>query len=186
MIARYLIKCADIPHPEWPPIPISVPCGSPLTLGVVGLPKSALGVKITGCRIRVTNADGVAVSKDCVFADGAWCATFPASHFQGYGAVKRGLIVFAVGKDETGADQLWIERVGDVRIDAVDASSRPGAPSVQPGGDVYKKSEIVGGVQHYKLERLVKSEEQGGAWGLEWYGDYVLIGGEFVPFSAEG
>ena len=182
MIARYLIKCADIPHPEWPPIPIRVPCGSPLTLGVVGLPKSALGVKITGCRIRVTNADGVAVSKDCVFADGAWCATFPASHFQGYGAVKRGVIVFAVGKDETGADQLWIERVGDVRIDAVDASSRPGTPSVQPGGDVYIKSEVVDGVQHFKREVLAYSARQN-AWGAEYVGDYVIIGGEFVPFT---
>lgn len=185
MIARYLIKCADIPRPDWPPIPVRVPCGSPLTLGVIGLPSSALGVKITGCRIRITNADGVAVSKDCRLVDGAWCATFPASHFQGYGAVKKGLIVFAVGKDETGADQLWILRTGDVRIDPVDASSRPGTPSEQPGGDVFRKSDVIDGVQHYKLEKLVYSEEQN-AYGLEWYGDYVIIGGEFVPFSVEG
>ena len=179
MISRYLIDCA-CERPDWPFVPVSVACGSSRTIGVTGL-KSRFGVKVTGCRIRVTNADGVAVTKDCVADRGAWCATFPASHFQTFGTVKKGVVVFAVGKDETGADQLWIERVGDLRVSPVDASSLPGG-TVETPKDVYHKSEIVDGVQHYKREVLTYSARQN-AWGAEYVGDYVFIGGEFVPFT---
>jgi len=179
MIARYLISC-DCERPDWPFVPLNVPCGSSRTIGVTGL-KSKCGVKVTGCRIRVTNADGVALTKDCVKDDGIWCVTFPASHFQNYGTVKNGVVVFAVGKDESDNDQLWIERVGDLRVSPVDASSTPGG-TVETPRDVYHKSEIVDGVQHYKREVLTYSERQR-AWGAEYVGDYVFIGGEFVPFT---
>ena len=179
MIARYTI-CCDCERPEWPFVPVTVPCGSSRTIGVTGL-KSKFGVQVTGCRIRVTNADGVALTNDCVKDGGAWCVTFPASHFQNYGSVKNGVVVFAVGKDDSGNDQLWIERVGDLRVSPVDASSTPGGTVEQPR-DVYHKSEIVEGVQHYKREVLTYSERQH-AWGAEYVGDYVFIGGEFVPFT---
>ena len=179
MIARYTI-CCDCERPEWPFVPVTVPCGSSRTIGVTGL-KSKFGVKVTGCRIRVTNADGVALTKDCVKDGGAWCVTFPASHFQNYGSVKNGVVVFAVGKDESGNDQLWIERVGDLRVSPVDASSTPGGTVEQPR-DVYHKSGIIDGVQHYKREVLTYSERQH-AWGAEYVGDYVFIGGDFVPFT---
>ena len=182
MISRYIISC-DCERPDWPFMPIVVPCGSSRTIGVIGL-KSKFGVKVTGCQIRVTNADGVALTKDCVKDGGAWCVTFPASHFQNYGTVKNGVVIFAVGKDESGNDQLWIERVGDLRVTPVDASSTPGGTVEQPR-DVYHKSEIVDGVQHYKREVLTYSERQR-AWGAEYVGDYVFIGGEFVPFTPEG
>ena len=183
MISRYLIAC-DVARPDKPFLPVCVPCGSARTIGVTGLPSEKLGVKITGCRIRVTNADGVAVTKDCTFVDRAWCVTFPASHFEHYGDVKRGVVIFAVGKDEQGADQLWIERVGDLRVTPVDASSTPGQPTAI-GRDTYHKTRIVDGVQHYKKEVLVYSEKQG-AWGADYVGDYVIVGNEYVPFTAEG
>lgn len=179
MISRYLIDCS-CERPDWPFVPVNVACGSARTIGVIGM-RSRLGVKVTGCRIRVTNADGVAMSKDCVANRGVWCATFPASHFQNFGTVKNGVVVFAVGKDENGDDQLWIERVGDLRVSPVDASSTPGG-TVEPPRDVYHKSEIVDGVQHYKREVLTYSARQN-AWGADYVGDYVFIGGEFVPFT---
>lgn len=182
MISRYLIDC-KCERPDWPFVPVTVPCGSSRTIGVVGL-RSRCGVTVTGCQIRVTNADGVALSKSCRYERGIWVATFPASHFQNYGTVKNGVVVFAVGKDENGNDQLWIERVGDLRVTAIDASSTPGGQTVAPA-DVYHKSEIVDGVQHYKREVLTYSERQR-AWGAEYVGDYVFVGGAFVPFVSEG
>lgn len=185
MITRYLINC-DIPRPEKPFIPVSVPCGSARTIGVVGLRGKSNGVTVSGCRIRITNTDGVAVTKDCVWKDGAYTVTFPASHFEHYGDVKRGVVVFAVGKDENGNDQLWVERVGDLRVTPVDASSLPGEPGANPiGGDVYHKSEIIDGTQHYKREVIVFSQKQN-AWGAEYVGDYIIVGGEYVPFTTEG
>lgn len=182
MIARYMIDC-NCERPDWPFVPLDVPCGSARTIGVIGLgPK--FGVEITGCRIRVTNADGTAMTRDCVKDRGAWCVTFPASHFQNYGTVKNGVVVFAVGKDENGDDHMWIERVGDLKVTPIDASSTPGGSSDLPR-DVYHRSEIVDGVQHYKREELRYSERQR-AWGAEYVGDYIFIGGEFVPFTSEG
>lgn len=183
MIGRYLIDCRFW-RPDLPLLPISVVCGSALTVGVTGMPQKRLGVKIVGCRIRITNADGQAETKDCVWTDGAWCVTFPASHFQGFGAVLKGVLVMAVGKDEQGADQVWVERMGDLRVLAAEASSRPGQPS-EIGGDVYCKSKVIDGVQHYKKEVLTYSEKQK-AWGSDWVGDYIIIGGEYVPANVEG
>lgn len=180
MISRYLISC-KCERPDWPFMPIGVPCGSSRTIGVIGLSARVPGLKIVGCQIRITNVDGVALTKSCKFERGVWVATFPASHFQNYGSVKNGVVVFALGKDESGDDQLWIERVGDLRVSAVDASSTPGG-TVETPRDVYHKSEIVDGVQHYKKEVLTYSERQH-AWGAEYVGDYVFIGGDYVPFS---
>ena len=179
MIARYLISC-NCERPDWPFVPLWVPCGSSRTVGVTGL-RSRNGVTVTGCRIRVTNADGVALTQDCVKDGGVWVTTFPASHFRNYGSVKNGVVVFSVGKDENDNNQLWIERVGDLRVSAVDASSTPGG-TVETPKDVYHKSEIVDGVQHYKKEVLTYSARQN-AWGAEYVGDYVFIGGDYVPFS---
>lgn len=181
MIGRYLIRC-DIDRPDLPFMPIGVPCGSARTIGVAGL-KSRLGVKVTGCRIRITNADGEAMVRDCKLDKGVWCVTFPASHFAHYGDVKRGVVIFAVGQDEDGNETLWVERVGDLRVSAVDASSVPGEPSEHEiGGEIYLKSKVIGGVQHYRRVVLEFSEKQGD-YGFESTGDYVIVGGEYVPFG---
>ena len=179
MIERYVIDC-ECSRPDWPFIPITVPCGSARTIGVIGL-KSRCGVTITGCQIRITNADGDPLTKVCKFSRGVWVATFPASHFQNFGTVKKGVLVMAVGIDENDVEQVWIERVGDLRVEAIDASSTPGGETVTPK-DVYIKSEIIDGVQHYKMEVLAYSERQH-AWGAEYVGDYVFIGGAYVPFG---
>ena len=179
MIARYLIDCR-CERPDWPFMPVSVACGSARTIGVIGL-RSRLGITVTGCKIRVTNADGCALTIDCVLTGGIWVATFPASHFQSYGTVKNGVVVFATGRDEHDDDQMWIERVGDLRVTPVDAESTPGVSSAPK--DVYLKSYIApDGVQHYKKCVLVYSERQN-AWGEDYVGDYIFVGGDYVPFS---
>ena len=184
MITRYIINC-DCARPDWPFLPVNVPCGSARTLGVIGLKSRVPGIEITGCQIRVVNADGQAMTKTCKLERGVWVATFPASHFQRYGTVKKGVVVYAVGKDESGEMQTWIERVGDLRISPVDSSSAAAETVAQPPGDVYHKSTIVNGVQHYKREVLTYSERQQ-AWGADYVGDYVFVGGEFVPYTSGG
>lgn len=180
MIGRYLIKC-DVERPELPFCPLSIPCGSARTLGVTGLPRQRLGVTVKGCRVRITNADGVAMTREAVYRDGAWCVTFPAAHFQAYGDVKRGVIVMAYGSDENGEDQVWVERFGDLRIMPLDASARPGDPSAAAvGRDVYHKSKVVDGVQHYKKE-VISYDEDMGDWGASYVGDYIIVGGDYVP-----
>lgn len=178
MIARYLINC-KCERPDWPFLPVNVPCGSSRTIGVVGL-GSKYGIKVTGCRIRVTNADGVSLMKECVFDRGVWVVTFPSSHFQNFGSVKNGVVIFVDGTDERGDSQSWIERVGDLKVSDIGVSGA--APGHMDSHDVYLKSEIVDGVQHYKKEVLVYSERQQ-AWGADYVGDYILVGGEFTPYE---
>lgn len=180
MITKYLIDC-KCSRPDWPFVPIVVPCGSARTIGVIGLAPKVPGIKVVGCQIRITNADGVALAKTCKLERGVWVVTFPASHFQNFGTVKNGVVVFAVGEDENGDSQLWIERVGDLRVSPIDSSSTPGGETVVPA-DIYHKSEVVDGVQHYKKEILVYSERQR-AWGSEYVGDYVFIGGHYVEVT---
>lgn len=174
-----VIDC-NVERPEWPFLPVRVVCGSARTVAVVG-PAAKGGLEITGYQVRVTNTDGVSLTKTCLKHKGRWLATFPASHFENYGSVKNGVVVFAVGKDENGDTQLWILRVGDLVVSPVDASSLPGG-TVETPKDVYHKSAIVDGVQHYKREVLTYSERQQ-AWGAEYIGDYVFVGGDFVPFG---
>ena len=173
--------CCDCERPDWPFVPVTVPCGSSRTICVVP-PRRRRGATALACSVRITNADGVAMTKECVMADGLWTATFPASHFQRYGTVKNGVAVVLAGKDERGNDETWIARVGDLRVSPIDAGSMPGTGAPR---DVYHRSEVVGGVQHYKRETLAYSERQG-AWGAEYEGDYVYRNGEYVPFVAEG
>ena len=180
MSTKNMIDCGAV-RPDWPFIPLSVPCGSAKTLGVVGLKAKLPGVRVTGCRVRIVNADGTALVKTCRLERGIWVATFPASHFQHYGAVKNGVVVFADGVDEFGDPTTWIERVGDLKVTPIDADSAPGGvPTVPP--DVYHKSYVVDGVQHYKKEVLVYSERQN-AWGVDFVGDYVFVGGAFIEFN---
>ena len=172
-----VIDC-NFRRPDWPFMPVRVPCGSARTIAVVG-PAAKCGIEITGYSIRVTNADGVSLSRTCAREAGRWVATFPASHFEHYGTVKNGVAVFASGKDENGNSQNWILRVGDLDVFPIDASGTPGSSEPK---DTYHKSEIVDGVQHYKRETLTYSERQR-AWGAEFEGDYVFVNGDFVPFS---
>lgn len=181
MSTRYMIDCG-CGRPEWPFIPVAVMCGSARTIGVARLGSNLPGIRLTGCRVRIINVDGESMVKTCALDRGIWVATFPASHFQHYGTVKNGVAVFADGIDETGAPTTWIERVGDLKVEPIDADSVPGGETVVPPADVYHKSEVIDGVQHYKREVLVYSERQH-AWGADYVGDYVFVGGAFIEFN---
>lgn len=50
---------------------------------------------------------------------------------------------------------------------------------VQKGDVLYVRSKVVAGVQHYVAQTMAYDEEMG-AWGADWSGDYVLVNGVFV------
>ena len=50
---------------------------------------------------------------------------------------------------------------------------------------LFRSSYNADGVQHFMRETLVYSERQR-AWGAEWTGDYIIVGGEYVAFTSEG
>lgn len=154
--------------------------GSPLPVIVVGIPDSFAGGTLTGVAIAIVNADLQRTIWNCVRRNGLWRVLLPASCFPSYGFVAKGVKVSALVSLDGETPEITIG-VGDLKIDPLSASSRPGDPVIG-GTDVYKKSEIVDGVQHYKLESLVFNEEMGD-WGLQWSGDYVYQDGEFVPVA---
>jgi len=149
--------------------------GSALPLRIVGVPSGATAVAVS-----VFNADGAACNLDATLRGGEWVATVPASHFASWGKVARGLRVAVSFQDATEATHTVVF-VGDMRIERTAAGDPEGTGKPK---DTYHRSEIIDGVQHYKREVLTYSERQQ-AWGAEYEGDYVFVGGDFVPFSSE-
>ena len=81
-------------------------------------------------------------------------------------------------RQSTFAGSAWTAFVVGVPVE-IDGYSVTGVEvRVVKGSDVYVKSSVVGGVQHYVRQSMVYDEEMA-AWGAEWVGDYVLEGGEF-------
>ena len=69
-------------------------------------------------------------------------------------------------------------KVGAVVLTAEDVGALPATAAI--GGDVYHKSKVVNGVQHYKKE-VISYDDDMGDWGASYVGDYIIVGGVFVP-----
>ncbi len=164
--------------------PESVFTGSAYTAAVERVPDDIDGYRVTGVFVSVTNADGIAAVVPCRRrTNGIWSCTFAASNFANYGFVSKGLKVELVGVDEDGNEQRWTRGVGDFEVVAGTASAVPGDPSsgaVTKGSDVYVRSRLVAGVQHFVRQVMYYDDEQS-AWVADWQGDYILAGGEFIP-----
>ena len=159
--------------------------GSAWTAFVVGVPAEIDGYSVTGVEVRVVNADGVPFSAVLRQRGRAWSATFAAECFGRFGTSRLGVRVRVTGVDCDGVSQTWTFGVADFEVVADSPSSQPADPGealVVKGSDVYVKSSVVGGVQHYVKQNMVYDEEMA-AWGAEWVGDYVLEGGEFREVS---
>lgn len=109
-----------------PPMPVCVNTGSALTIAVRP-PRPLTGFVVTGCTIRVTNADGENMTVAATRCGNDYAATFPASHFAHFGKVKRGVAISIVGTDETGAERTWIEKVGSLYVHPTNAESEAGS-----------------------------------------------------------
>ena len=156
--------------------------GSALPVTLVGVPESRGGLKVCGVRVRVVNAAGMPVSAECFMQRGLWRCRFSAANFAVYGFISQGMSVELVLDD----GEIETVGVGDFEVIAANASAVKGEPSgvfMSKGADVYHKSEVVDGVQHYLKQKMVHDPDIG--WGATWIGDYVLTAeGEYVEVGS--
>lgn len=110
--------------------PTVVNCGSALSIAVY-VQRPADGFTITGCKVRVTNADGTPLTIDATLVGSDYVATFPASHFERYGRIENGVAISVLGADENGVERVWIERMGSLYIRPTDAQSEAGDPGLE-------------------------------------------------------
>ncbi len=185
MRALIIDVAATAGHDGRPLVDSWVCTGSDIIFCVQNVPSSICGMAIRGVCVTITNADGVVLTNFGTALDDGWVGKFPASHFERFGSVDRGVCVRALGKFG-GEDTSIVLGVGGLHIEPSAAEVQPGEPGkdyVRRGDATYKAAFVDDdGVQHYKLETLSYSEEMGD-WGLSWTGDYILKGGEFVEVS---
>ena len=157
---------------------VGVYTGSALYVGIRGIPESFGGHPVGPITVTLTNADGTPVTAQCVKAGYIHVALFAASNFTAWGFISRGVKIVGVVQDGDASHNVTFG-VGDLEIAPDSAEVRRGDPdrTVQgKGDDVYLKSEIVNGVQHYKRMAIVNNPRVGWAYGL--VGDYILVDGE--------
>ena len=99
--------------------------GSDIVFCVQGVPRSICGMTIRSVSVTITNADGVAVTVIGTLTDDGWVGRFPASHFERFGSVVRGVCVRGLGRFG-GEDSTIVLGIGGLHI-------KPGTAEVQPG-----------------------------------------------------
>lgn len=167
-----------------PCMPVKVNTGSALPLELVGIPERLAGGVVDGVSVELVNADGEPLSAACEKVGEMWAVLFAPSNFANYGFVKLGFrAVVTVTRGEL--PSVGVSVGGDLEIVAASASATAGVPSSAyqvSGGDVYLKSRIVEGVQHYVRQSMVYDARIG--WGAEWGGDYIKTAdGGFVEYT---
>ena len=165
-----------------PVMPVGIYTGSALPLEIVGVPAMMAGGVVSGVSVPVTNADGVPLTGEAVAVGGAWMVLFAASNFANYGDVMAGVKIDAVVARRDGTTAVVTVGVADLKIKAASANATAGTPSnmvAVKGSDVYCKTQVVNGVQHYVKQVMSHNPEIG--WGADWTGDYILgSDGNFV------
>lgn len=168
-----------------PVMPVGVYTGSALPLEIVGIPAMMAGGVVSGVSVTVTNADGIPVTGAAAAVGGTWMILFAASNFANYGDVMAGIRIDATVERRDGTTAVVTVGVADLNIKAASADATPGTPSnmvMVKGGDIYCKSQMVGGVQHYVKQVISHDPEIG--WGADWTGDYVLgSDGQYVEVT---
>lgn len=165
-----------------PVMPVGVYTGSALPLEIVGIPAMMAGGVVSGVSVTVTNADGIPVTGAAAAVGGTWMILFAASNFANYGYVIGGVKIDTTVARRDGTTAVITVGVIDFEIKAASANATAGTPSnmvAVKGSDVYVKSRMVGGVQHYVKQEMSFDPEIG--WGADWTGDYMLgSDGQFV------
>ena len=165
-----------------PVLPVGIYTGSALPLEIQGIPAMMAGGVVSGVSVTVTNADGVPVTGAAAVVGGVWMILFASSNFANYGDVMAGVKIDATIDRRDGTAATVTVGVADLEIKAASANATPGTPSNRyavKGGDLYLKTQLVEGVQHYTKQTMAFDPEIG--WGAEWSGDYILdASGNFV------
>ena len=178
------LQLTEDPSFRCPKVRIST--GSAFVVELCGIPAYIAGRAVEAVSVTVTNADGFNYTASCAKFLGDWCAAIPASHFGSYGFIAHGLHVSIALAASGGSGSspsvpaAVTTLTRDIEIIASSASAEPGDPSksiARKGDDIYIKTSIVEGAQHYTKMEMVYDARVG--WGATWSGDYVLVDGEF-------
>lgn len=165
-----------------PAMPVSTVTDSALPLEIRGIPAWIAGNEVTGVSVTVTNANGVPATAPARNANGVWYVLFAASNFTAWGDVAKGVKFAAAVAHGDGSSSEVVLAVADLSIVPSSPSAVKGggdAAYVAKGSDVYLKSTVVDGVQHYVKQTMAYDPDIG--WGAIWDGDYILSAeGEFV------
>lgn len=170
-------------YPDFPkaPIgPVAVVAGSALPIEVEGVPGGVLAVSVT-----VTNADVEVFSARAVNKGSSWCCLFPAECFAHVGFVSWGVSVSVTFEDSSG-NEASVLFTGNFEVVARPAGVTPGSGAhfEEKGSEIYQRTIVVGGIQHY-AKQVLSWDEDMAAWSADWVGDYILVAGEFVPVTGE-
>lgn len=137
--------------------------------------------------VIVVNADGLKLTAEAKKVErtngDAYTCTFASTNFEHYGFVVRGVkIVLTISPSDDEEELKYIAGVGDFEVMQASADATAGNPGASGyearGEDVYLRTEVVDGVQHYTKQVMVYDAAIG--WGATWEGDYILTDGEFV------
>jgi hypothetical protein len=172
--------------PRIPLDPLAVFAGSSMPVALVGIPDSRPDGDIVSVSVSIVNADGATFTAPCTKSGVKWFVAFAGSCFPNYGLVELGYRVVATVATGERTSMTSVIGVGDLEILKTTPDTHPGDPTknyVIKGSDVYDKSRMVDDVQHYVKQTMVYDDEMG-AWGASWDGDYILVDGEFQEVSA--
>lgn len=173
-------------NPLLPAGPLVGYSGSSVLAELVDIPEELGGGTVSAVSVTLTTPDGMSITAPAEKVGSEWHVLFAASNFTCYGTTRRGFKAVAIIVRDNGTTFPYTLGIGNIRIDAGTPDAQPGDPSkgyVVKGDDVYLKSEIVEGVQHYVRQSMEYDSEIG--WGANWTGDYVLVNGEFVNLDPE-
>ena len=169
--------------PTLPTMPVKVNSGSALPIELVGIPGRISGGEVKAVTVEIVNADGQPISAACERVGETWAVLFAASNFERYGFVRFGFRVIA--QVAAGDTTFGVSCGGDFEVAASSPSAEPGNPTAGyqiAGDDIYQKSYVADGVQHYVKQSVVYDERVG--WGAVWGGDYVKkADGTFEEFT---
>ena len=167
--------------PTFPAGPLKGHTGSAVFAELMGIPDRLGGGTVVSVVVSLVTPDGLPVSGSAEKVGCEWHALFAPSNFTGYGTTRNGFKVTATVRREDGTTFQMTIGVGNLEISAGTPDSQPGDPSknyVVKGDDVYCKSRVVDGVQHFVRQVMSYDPEIG--WGADWVGDYVLEDGAYV------
>ena len=165
--------------------PVRCFTSSALPVELADIPETLGGGTVSSVTVTVVNADGVPATAPATKVGDLWTVLFAGTNFPTYGFTERGFRIHATITRADNTAYQMVLGLGNLEIVKGDANAEPGDPSKSyqvKGEDVYIKSQIVDGVQHFVKQSMEYDPDIG--WGANWSGDYILVDGEFVPANS--